>query len=57
MSGLTAIDKQGLFCSCRKVLRGNKTTVPKNIGGQRKSRNEWNDEPEGPTYEPGAFGL
>ena len=55
-SGLTAIDKQRLS-SCRKVLRGNKTTAPNSSQSAKKKHNKRNEEQEVPTYEPGAFGL
>ena len=55
-SGFTTIDQQRLYAAGQKALDA--TKVRHQIRhSQGKSRNERNDEQEGPTYEPGAFGL
>ena len=55
-SGLAAIDKQRLYAAAEKASEA--TKQQRQIRrSQRKSRNERYEEQEGPTYEPGAFGL
>ena len=56
MSGLTVIDKQRLYAAAEKSSEA--TKLQRQIRrSQRKSRNKRNEEQEGPTYEPGAFGI
>ena len=55
-SGFTTIDQQRLYAAGQKALDATKV-CRQILGSQRKSRNEQNEEREGPTYEPGAFGL
>ena len=55
-SGFNTIDQQRLYATGEKSLQA--TKVRRQIRrSQRKSRNETNEAQEGPTYEPGAFGL
>ena len=55
-SGFTTIDQRRLYAAGQKALDATKVRH-QILRSQRKSRNEQNEEREGPTYEPGAFGL
>ena len=55
-SGFTTIDQQRLYAAGQKALNATKVRC-QILCSQRKSRNEQNEEREGTTYQPGAFGL